>query len=514
MWAPANGRRRAAVVAAAVALALAVVVVTNTRCLDGYENGLGHVVADVTSEAVVLLGLAGTYGEEEEVVGLAPQASYLAQEEIQARVTRPDDALPACPINWEQAGRLRSRVAVTNATFDLARCIPPVCYTERPTPCNETREDECLQWMTHESDCGAQLVPPSPLHDGPNGTVTYHMYWAGPPPLPHITLLSIKSFLVSQPDNARLNLWTSRRDPSVYAFGDAKDVLTHRRVTLRYFNVRTEWEYAIERVGETGGALGAGLALPEDCEYELIVGFSDIVRLLLLYRYGGVYVDMDTLFLRDLSPLLHLAPFAYRWDCLSNVAWINTAVLAMQRESETARRLLEVCFRDAQQLVPMYVTHSPDETPPQFNFPTVIRAIAGLFHPYELTRYVEESNPPIPLRSLSLYLIDPLWGSAHNRAHRDDACIGFPCNGFTQFRHFFNTSGNEVNGDPTVRHNLAAYAERRLPSVIERTHVPVPFCDPVFAFHWHNQWDVEPHPGSQGAWLEHYLDEQLRHGQL
>ncbi len=41
--------------------------------------------------------------------------------------------------------------------------------------------------------------------------------------------------------------------------------------------------------------------------YELL---SEVVRLLVLRKHGGIYCDVDTVLLRDLSPLAHLMPFA------------------------------------------------------------------------------------------------------------------------------------------------------------------------------------------------------------
>ena len=41
---------------------------------------------------------------------------------------------------------------------------------------------------------------------------------------------------------------------------------------------------------------------------------GDLIRLLLLWRYGGVWVDMDSLLTRDMSPLLE-HEFATQWDC-------------------------------------------------------------------------------------------------------------------------------------------------------------------------------------------------------
>ena len=39
---------------------------------------------------------------------------------------------------------------------------------------------------------------------------------------------------------------------------------------------------------------------------------SGIMRFLALYKFGGVYVDMDTILLRDFRPILN-QDFAYQW---------------------------------------------------------------------------------------------------------------------------------------------------------------------------------------------------------
>ena len=41
---------------------------------------------------------------------------------------------------------------------------------------------------------------------------------------------------------------------------------------------------------------------------------GDLIRLLLLWQYGGVWVDMDSLLTRDMSPLLE-HEFVTQWDC-------------------------------------------------------------------------------------------------------------------------------------------------------------------------------------------------------
>ena len=41
---------------------------------------------------------------------------------------------------------------------------------------------------------------------------------------------------------------------------------------------------------------------------------GDLVRLLVLWAYGGLWVDMDSLLTRDLAPLLE-HEFVTQWDC-------------------------------------------------------------------------------------------------------------------------------------------------------------------------------------------------------
>ena len=61
---------------------------------------------------------------------------------------------------------------------------------------------------------------------------------------------------------------------------------------------------------------------------------SDTFRFLILHAYGGVYLDMDMLLLRDMNPLLASnLPFAERWGNLKGLGDYNTAVLALPANS-------------------------------------------------------------------------------------------------------------------------------------------------------------------------------------
>ena len=109
------------------------------------------------------------------------------------------------------------------------------------------------------------------------------------------------------------------------------------------------------------------------------VASSDLVRFLLCHRYGGLYLDADTLLLRDLSPLLSpsSSAFAYRWSRLPRY---NTAVLRLHKGSALGRWLVRTAWRNG-----------------------------GSFHPARVTRYVEDAGMDGLLRMLPVPLFDPAW---------------------------------------------------------------------------------------------------------
>lgn len=47
---------------------------------------------------------------------------------------------------------------------------------------------------------------------------------------------------------------------------------------------------------------------------------GDVVRLLALYQYGGVWIDMDMILTRDVQPLLE-SEWVMKWDCYGELSW-------------------------------------------------------------------------------------------------------------------------------------------------------------------------------------------------
>jgi len=60
---------------------------------------------------------------------------------------------------------------------------------------------------------------------------------------------------------------------------------------------------------------------------------GDLIRLLLLWNYGGVWVDMDSLLTRDLEPLLE-HEFVTQWDCYDKpYVPLNGALMRFRKHS-------------------------------------------------------------------------------------------------------------------------------------------------------------------------------------
>ena len=68
-----------------------------------------------------------------------------------------------------------------------------------------------------------------------------------------------------------------------------------------------------------------------------VVGLSDMVRFHVLHRYGGIYVDADVLFVRDMSELCG-SSFPYYWGELSAP---NTAVFGADAERTFLTRYMD-----------------------------------------------------------------------------------------------------------------------------------------------------------------------------
>lgn len=88
---------------------------------------------------------------------------------------------------------------------------------------------------------------------------------------------------------------------------------------------------------------------------KVAVVLSDMARFLLCHRFGGVYLDADTLFLRDWEELWGWkGAFAYRWSWHDDY---NTAALKMSKGSALGTFILRTAFKNDFDFHPMTITN-------------------------------------------------------------------------------------------------------------------------------------------------------------
>ncbi|KAI1793848.1 hypothetical protein LXA43DRAFT_971513 [Ganoderma leucocontextum] len=169
---------------------------------------------------------------------------------------------------------------------------------------------------------------------------------------------------------------------------------------------------------------------------------SDLVRFVLCHRYGGVYLDVDMLFLRDWEELWGWnGSFSYRW---SHEDRYNTAVLRLRKGSALGTFLLRTAL---------------------FNNMD--------FHPTTVSRYLKDAHMEKLLYRIPDALFDPAWLNTDNRKlypwkkvyfQRDRPAQPF----FTDFDQFFNTP-------PEMGATPAAIGFDG-------------FFRGAFLYHYHNEW--------------------------
>lgn len=111
---------------------------------------------------------------------------------------------------------------------------------------------------------------------------------------------------------------------------------------------------------------------------KLTVVLSDMVRFILCHEFGGIYLDADTILLRDWEEMWGwTGAFAYRWSRLPEY---NTAVLRMHRHSALGSFIIRTAVKNG------------------FDF-----------HPFTLWQYVKDASMEGLLLRLPDALFDPAW---------------------------------------------------------------------------------------------------------
>ena len=164
----------------------------------------------------------------------------------------------------------------------------------------------------------------------------FHCFWRGDVRNDALELMLL-SFLATQRNYTQMMIWTDSPQKS-FKIEDVIRMLSQNinesqqmaikeasnRLTVKYFDPFLDTHSGFENVIRVGVATTA---------------YTDLVRFMVLEEYGGIYVDVDTIFLRDYYPLRN-KEFVYPWSNFAKYG-VNTAVLSLHRHSELAE-----AFRD------------------------------------------------------------------------------------------------------------------------------------------------------------------------
>ncbi|KAF7968227.1 hypothetical protein HWV62_31607 [Athelia sp. TMB] len=125
---------------------------------------------------------------------------------------------------------------------------------------------------------------------------------------------------------------------------------------------------------------------------KLSVVLSDMARFILCHRFGGIYLDADTILLRDWEELWGWkGAFAYRWSRLEKY---NTAVLRMNKNSALGTFLFRTALKNGLDFHPMSVSRYTKDA---YLEGLLIRLPDALFDSAWLnTEYYQRDRPPQP----------------------------------------------------------------------------------------------------------------------
>ncbi|EPT04009.1 hypothetical protein FOMPIDRAFT_74186 [Fomitopsis schrenkii] len=138
-------------------------------------------------------------------------------------------------------------------------------------------------------------------------------------------------------------------------------------------------------------------------EYDrLSVILSDMARFVLCHRFGGIYLDADTIFLRDWEELWGWrGAFAYRWSRLEKY---NTAVLRMNKNSALGTFLFRTALKNGLDFHPMTVSRYTKDA---YMEDLLLRLPDALFDSAWLnTEHYQRDRPPQPYLAEFSHLFD------------------------------------------------------------------------------------------------------------
>jgi len=195
--------------------------------------------------------------------------------------------------------------------FFIPNNIEPAVWgvTENPIHCIEAfvrrenihlKSSKLIDWeLVHPRISGC------PVYPIPDGGIYFHVYWRGQ--WRPFNALVIEAWLATQRlgDGHKLIYWYEDSEPYPQNL---------ERFTTGEYGKYIEFR-ALDRLKEAEGTCIAEMREWIDAEYQRKIQLgvttqSDLLRNLLLSKYGGIWIDADTLPMRDLTPLIRSGPAA------------------------------------------------------------------------------------------------------------------------------------------------------------------------------------------------------------
>ncbi|KAF8960100.1 hypothetical protein BGZ46_001642 [Entomortierella lignicola] len=242
-------------------------------------------------------------------------------------------------------------------TDDDSTTTKPPRFLERPLdnwivnltailePCDRLihTSAHCLDYLTREHE---YLIPAQPSLSS-SEEMNFHIFWRGP--ITDKVYLSALSFLFTQPlHRSKLHIWIDSADlpdgipedytKNEYAAPLVSELLS-RFIKIHAWDQAAEVEYSYGKNKRNDLLKDLEVQVKESNEPAKPVALSDEARFLILNRNGGIYLDVDVLLLKDMSPFYDSGlEFAYEW---SSTRQYNTAILRLFPGSSVARRILD-----------------------------------------------------------------------------------------------------------------------------------------------------------------------------
>jgi hypothetical protein len=214
--------------------------------------------------------------------------------------------------------------AIWGKTENPVRCVEDWVEREGILPST----DALVDWEETFLQSGC------PVYPTPKGGLIFHQYWRGlwrP-----FNSISVEAFLATQrlSDGHKLIYWYEDGGPPEdvrQRFGEGAYA---QYVEFREFNREKEAAgYCVESMPEWND-----LAYQQELEMQQST-LSDIIRYVLLARYGGVWLDADTIPLRDLTPMIRSGPSACGMD--QKDQWNNNILVFGPPGTGIAEKVLE-----------------------------------------------------------------------------------------------------------------------------------------------------------------------------